>query len=275
MSAGSPVEHPRVTVLQRPAAPGALILLLHGGRADALEPPTRWNLPGLRMRPFARAVARSCAAERPVVAQVRYRHRGWNGSRADAARDAESALAALLAELGELPVVLVGHSMGGRAALHIAGHPRVRGVVGLAPWCPEEEPVTHLSGRALALVHDTADATTHAEATWSLAARARAAGARACGVVLSGSDHAMLRRAGLWHALAGVLTQGVLRPDALPERVAAALAPPGRGAPTPGADGPPWLLTPADVLGEGRARRAVERGRARRAVERVNGDGPP
>ncbi|WP_438949092.1 LLM class flavin-dependent oxidoreductase, partial [Streptomyces harbinensis] len=40
----------------------------------------------------------------------------------------------LAARLGPVPVVLVGHSMGGRAALRAAGHPAVTGVVALAPW---------------------------------------------------------------------------------------------------------------------------------------------
>ncbi|WP_431784409.1 alpha/beta fold hydrolase [Streptomyces chumphonensis] len=234
------MDHPRYATFVRPARPGALVLLLHGGRSDALEPPPRWNLPGLRMRPFARAVARSCAAERPVVARVRYRHRGWNGERADAARDAAAALGALVEELGDVPVVLVGHSMGGRAALRVGGHPQVRGVVGLAPWCPAGEPVDHLAGRGLVLLHDESDRMTDPRGTWSLASRARAAGARACGVVLAGSDHAMLRRAGDWHALTAAVTRGLLDPAAMPPKVAAALDPP--------AGSPATLLTPRDVL---------------------------
>ncbi|MEE1928644.1 alpha/beta fold hydrolase [Streptomyces sp. TRM 70351] len=233
------MDHPRYVTHASPTGPGALVLLLHGGRSGALEPPTRWNLPGLRMRPFARAIARECARLRPVVAHVRYRHRGWNGERADALQDAEEALRALLAAIGEVPVVLVGHSMGGRAALRAAAHPAVRGVVGLAPWCPPGEPVAHLAGKRLVLLHDRDDGVTDPHGTWALLDRARDAGAGACGVVLAGSDHAMLRRAGTWHTLAARLAHGLLLPAALPGPVSAALA--------ASAGRPPELLTPARI----------------------------
>lgn len=106
-----------------PATPSAAVLLLHGGREEGPEPPPLVNLPALRMRPFAAAVARATRGRDVLVAEVRYRHRGWNGSRCDAARDAEAALARLRGLTGDVPVVLVGHSMGGRAALRAAGAP--------------------------------------------------------------------------------------------------------------------------------------------------------
>ncbi|MYV65587.1 alpha/beta fold hydrolase, partial [Streptomyces sp. SID2131] len=108
-----------------PAAPTAAVLLLHGGRADGPEPPPALNLPALRMRPFAAAVTRAVRGRSVLVAEVRYRHRGWNGARADAARDAETALNDLRERIGPVPVVLLGHSMGGRAALRAAGDPAV------------------------------------------------------------------------------------------------------------------------------------------------------
>lgn len=42
--------------LDRSAEPAtAAVLLLHGGRADAVEPPPALNLPGARMRQIGRA----------------------------------------------------------------------------------------------------------------------------------------------------------------------------------------------------------------------------
>ncbi|WP_399225811.1 alpha/beta fold hydrolase [Streptomyces sp. TRM49041] len=141
---------------------------------------------------------------------MRYRHRGWNGDRADAARDAERALAELERLAGPVPVVLVGHSMGGRAALRAAGHPQVRGVVALAPWCPPGEPVTHLAGRAVFLLHDEADGVTDARATWDLARRATAAGAEAHSLPMPRGGHGMLRGAAVWHRTTAALTAGLL-----------------------------------------------------------------
>lgn len=105
-----------------PATPAAVILL-HGGRSEALQSPPLINLPALRMRPFAAAVAREPAIRDLLVAEVRNRHRGWNGTRCDAAQDAEALSKQLSVPAGHFPVVLVGHSMGGRFVLRAARDP--------------------------------------------------------------------------------------------------------------------------------------------------------
>jgi pimeloyl-ACP methyl ester carboxylesterase len=38
-----------------------------------------------------------------------------------------------------VPVVLVGHSMGGRTSLRVAHDPAISGLVALCPWWPENE----------------------------------------------------------------------------------------------------------------------------------------
>ncbi|CAM5495929.1 hypothetical protein SSPIM334S_07693 [Streptomyces spiroverticillatus] len=211
---------------QKPA-PEAAVLLLHGGRADGLEPPPPLNLPGRRMIPFGRAITRAAGSHPLALRTAVYRHRGWNGTRADPVHDALRALDSLAEDLGPVPVVLVGHSMGGRAALRVAGHPQVTGVVGLAPWCPADEPVDHLAGRDLVLLHGDRDRTTSPRGTRELAARARRAGARTCVVTVEGGDHAMLRRAGEWHTATAAVTTGLLGFSPLPTAVSAALAPGG------------------------------------------------
>ncbi|MFE7324386.1 alpha/beta fold hydrolase [Streptomyces sp. NPDC057565] len=205
----------------------AAVLLLHGGRETGLgpPPPRPLNLPALRMRPFARAVIRATRDE-PVdvaVRRVRYGHLGWNGSREDALHDAVRALDGVRREFGEVPVVLVGHSMGARAALRAAGHPLVRGVVGLAPWCPPGDPVTQLADRDIVLLHSTRDRVTSPQASRALATRARRAGARSCPVTIRAGDHAMLRRASAWHTMTAGLVRGLLGLSALPAPVDAAL----------------------------------------------------
>ncbi|WP_327734282.1 alpha/beta fold hydrolase [Streptomyces nojiriensis] len=196
-----------------PATPSAAVLLLHGGREEGPEPPPLVNLPALRMRPFAAAVARATRGRDVLVAEVRYRHRGWNGSRCDAARDAEAALARLRGLTGDVPVVLVGHSMGGRAALRAAGAPLVHGVVALAPWCPPGEPVDHLAGRRLYLLHDEADRVTSAAGSWEFVRRSRLAGADATAIPMSTGGHAMLRGAGAWHRRTAALVTSLVTRD--------------------------------------------------------------
>ncbi|WP_308425150.1 alpha/beta fold hydrolase [Wenjunlia tyrosinilytica] len=214
----------------RPAEVRAAVLVLHGGRADGLGVVKPWHPAAVRMRPFRRAIERAVQGRAVAVGEVRYRHRGWNGSRADAAQDAAAALEELEAALGPVPVVLVGHSMGGRAALRVAGHPAVDSVVALAPWCPEGEPVAHLAGRRVVVLHSDRDGVTDPEGSWEFALRARARGARVCRLVVAGSDHAMLRRAGDWHKATTRLVRGLLGLADLPQDVADALDEGDRGA---------------------------------------------
>lgn len=230
-----------------PRTPSAAVLVLHGGYENGTEPPPPGllNLPGARMRPFVRALRRATRATPGpqsvpesgadvLVRQVRYAHRGWNGDRADALHDALAALDALGEEADGAPVVLLGHSMGARAALLAAGHPLVRGVVGLAPWCPPGDPVTQLAGRDVVLVHSSRDRITSPQATQSLTTRARRAGARTCMVTVRGGDHAMIRRAPAWHRLTTTLVTGLLGTGSLPEPVTAALGLPPTAEPTEG-----------------------------------------
>ncbi|MFJ3586751.1 alpha/beta fold hydrolase [Streptomyces sp. NPDC090127] len=188
----------------------AAVLLLHGGRADGVEPPPRLNLPGRRMRPFEAAVVRAVRDEPVLVARVRYLHRGWNGPHAHPVADARRALDELRALTGPVPVVLVGHSLGGRAALRAAADPQVTGVVALAPWCPPGEPTGHLDGRTVVALHDEDDRVTSAADTWSYLGRARQAGARTSGIAMPAGGHTMIRDARRWHRLTAEATVALL-----------------------------------------------------------------
>ncbi|GHG23965.1 alpha/beta fold hydrolase [Streptomyces filamentosus] len=192
------------------------VLLLHGGRADSLAPPSALNLPDLRMRAFARALGQDPRHADVLIGYVRYRMRGWNGERADPVHDTRRALAELADLAGPLPVVLLGHSMGARAALRAADDPHVRGVVALAPWCPPGEPVTHLANRSVIALHDPADPVTSATDTWTYLRRAEAAGARVRGIRMPGGRHTMIGRSRLWHSLAARSTVEVLGRDSPP-----------------------------------------------------------
>ncbi|MFE9423716.1 alpha/beta fold hydrolase [Kitasatospora sp. NPDC006697] len=178
----------------------------------------RLSLPALRMGFFGAEIGRRPWGRDVLLAQVGYRCRGWNRHRADPVHDTASALDALSRLAPHVPVVLIGHSMGGRAALAAAGGTTVRGVVALAPWCPPGEPVAHLRGKAAVFLHDEDDTVTSAQQTWAFARRARAAGADVQTVAMPTGGHAMLRGARRWHRLAADYTAAILTWGPGPEK---------------------------------------------------------
>ncbi|MFF7441718.1 alpha/beta fold hydrolase [Streptomyces sp. NPDC008122] len=200
-----------------PSRARAAVLVLHGGRADDVRPLSRVNLPAWRMRPFASAIAGATAHDGVLVAHVRYRHRGWNGADAHPVTDAGRALDELRALAHPVPVVLVGHSLGGRAALRAAAGADVVGVVALAPWCPPGEPTAHLLGRRVVALHDEADRVTSAADTWAFLARARTAGAHVVGIAMPSGGHTMLRDARRWHRCTAQAVTALLGLTPFPE----------------------------------------------------------
>ncbi len=134
----------------------AAALVLHGGREVSVAPVTARQLAVLRMVPIARHLAAAGHADGLGVWRLRFRYRGWNGEAAPVA-DVRWAVDQLRERHGDVPVVLVGHSMGGRAALSAADEPGVVGVVGLAPWVTPDEPYKQVIGRRLLVVHGTRD----------------------------------------------------------------------------------------------------------------------
>ena len=132
----------------------------------------------------------------------------------------------------DVPVVLVGHSMGGRAVLRAGGEPGVAAVCALAPWTPPGEPVGHLRGRTVVLLHGRGDRWVPAGLSADFAVRAQRAGARIARFTVAGG-HSMVRRSGVWH---GLVRDVVLAGAGLgPERddVRAALdAPPPAASPS-------------------------------------------
>ncbi|MFB7334779.1 alpha/beta fold hydrolase [Streptomyces adustus] len=222
---------PTALVARRaPATARAAVLFLHGGAADGRTRSRPWHLAAVRMRPFTAAVSAALSDDGVFLGEVRYRVRGWNGEDADPLRDARRALDELAGLVGDVPVVLVGHSMGGRAALRAAAAPQVRAVLALAPWCPDGEPVTQLRGKDVFVLHGDRDRTTDPHASVAYVRRAREAGARAGVVLVKNGDHAMLRRGGSWHRAAGSAVAALLSPGApAPDLLATAFAATGPG----------------------------------------------
>ena len=179
-----------------------VVLVLPGGRARSTAPASRRHLAYQRMRPFAAAVHAGLAGYGIAVWQLRYRVRGWNSDRRDPVRDARWAIARAHAHHHDAPVFLVGHSMGGRAALWVSGDDDVLGACALAPWIEPDDPVAHLAGRLVVIAHGDGDRMTDPRRSRTYAVAAARAGARVADFTVVGDRHAMLRRAADWHGLA-------------------------------------------------------------------------
>lgn len=193
----------------------AVALVLHGGRARGTGPVRPTQLAVIRMAPFATSLQRAGRASGLAVARLRYVVRGWNGTARSPVQDVEWALEQLTARFPDTPVALVGHSMGGRAAIYVAGHPAVRAVVGLAPWIEEDDPYEQVTGRHILVAHGDHDRITSARASQAWTRRARTVAASAGYVTVHRERHAMMRRAGLWHRLTTSYVLAVLAGAAL------------------------------------------------------------
>ncbi|MDQ0681529.1 pimeloyl-ACP methyl ester carboxylesterase [Streptomyces achromogenes] len=205
-----------LAVRRRPTAPaGAAVLMLHGGREHSRTTSKAWHPAALRMRPVLRAAVASTDRRDVLFGEVRYRFQGWNAT-ADPVDDAARALDELRRLAGEVPVILVGHSMGGRAALRAAADPAVHGVLALAPWCPPGEPVDHLAGTRIVVLHGDRDRVTDPGASAEYVRRARQADAQAGLVLVRGGDHAMLRRGADWHRATTAVVAQLLRARSAP-----------------------------------------------------------
>lgn len=184
----------------------SVVIVLPGGRERGMVRVRRWNLVVLRMRPFARAIRRTVPDSAIVL--VRYRHRGWN--RADPVDDVSETRRVVAERFGEMPIVLVGHSMGGRTALRSAGLAGVEGVVGLAPWIPDGEPHEQLADRRVMLLHGANDRTTSPEGTARFATRVASVAREIASLRLAHTGHTMVRRATTWHRLTADAVAAIL-----------------------------------------------------------------
>jgi pimeloyl-ACP methyl ester carboxylesterase len=204
-----------------------VVVVAHGGQSVGTEAVTAAQPAVLRIVPVAWAVRRAVGGSGVVVCTPRFRQRGWNGAQASPAGDLNEWLDEIARRAGRVPVVLIGHSMGGRAAIRVAGHPLVSAVAGLAPWLPPGEPVAQLAGRRVLLVHGSADRVTNPADTWAYADRAAAISEVATIEMLNG-DHAMLRRARVWHRIAAEFARVALALPGPEGQVAGAFAGAGR-----------------------------------------------
>ena len=184
----------RLVATRQPADPAAAVVVLHGGgarRGQMAVSPTQLSV--LRMVPIAQRIA---VAGRGDLAVFRLLNstRGWD-TRHTPVDDARWALEQIAERYGDVPTSLVGHSLGGRAALLAGDADGVRSVVALNPWVTPEDHVD-LAGRDVLMVHGTDDRIASPARAEHLA-RTLARSADVLGFArVEGGKHAMLRHGG-------------------------------------------------------------------------------
>jgi predicted esterase len=222
---------PRLIETRVPDEPEGAVLVLHGGgdrRGSPAVSPTQLSV--VRMVPIAGRIARE-GHGRLAVFRLLNTTRGW-GAAHTPVDDARWALEAIADRLGRrLPTCLVGHSLGGRAALLAARAPEVRSAVALAPWISPSDAPTGLGGRRILIVHGADDRIASPERSAALARRLQQTGADVRYVSVAGGTHAMLRRRGSFDGLAAAFAATTL------------LGVPPRGTLARLETGEPWITT--------------------------------
>ena len=213
----------RLVPVHTPRDPEGVVLVLHGGasRSGATQvSPAQLSV--LRMIPVAQTIARA-GRGRLAVHRLLNSHRGWD-ARSTPVMDVAWALAELAREHGGQlpPVALVGHSLGGRAALLSADQPAVRSIVALNPWVYPTDGVD-LGGRQALIVHGTDDRVAPAGRSAEVARRLSRTG-RVGYIAVPGGRHAMLRQGRTFERYAAeFVTATLLSQDARSPAVAAVL----------------------------------------------------
>ena len=195
------MSDPLLTTADVPGEPRAMVLVLHGGKPRSDRVIGRASASWHRAAWLQRAIVPQAHEAGVGVWLTRYRVRGWNGG-AGPVDDARWALDELRSAHGDVPVVLLGHSMGARVAVHVADDPSVVGVVGLAPWWSADDPVGPLAGRALRAAHGRRDRITSFRETSRYLDRARAVAASVELHDMGGLGHYMLAGSRRWHDVA-------------------------------------------------------------------------
>lgn len=182
-----------------PADAKAVALVMHGGAAQGRELNRAWSHNVARLLPFAWSLAWKVPGPL-AVARLRFGVRGWNGAERTPVADACWALGEIRERYAGRPIAVIGHSMGGRVALHIADEKDVDLLVGLATWVEPSDPLP-TNGLRSVFIHSDRDHITSIAGPRRAVERLRGEGKDASLIRVAESDHAMLRRAGTWTGL--------------------------------------------------------------------------
>lgn len=202
------MTQPRLVPVAEPRRPEGVVLVLHGGASRPGNPMVRpTQLSVLRMIPVARRIARATRG-RVAVYRLLNSRRGWDTEHTPV-QDTAWALDRVRDRLGRrLPTCLVGHSLGGRAALLAGVEPDVVGVVALNPWVHPTDGAD-LSGRRVLIVHGEADRVA-SPARAAQVARRLSRTAEVEWRTVPGGRHAMLRHGPEFERAAADFVVGVL-----------------------------------------------------------------
>ena len=193
--------------------PEAVAVVLHGGRGRA-APVRPTALSALRMVPIATRIGH-VGRGRLAVVRVLNSQQGWNPADHSPLADLRWTLDQVRDRFGrDTPVGLVGHSLGGSAALAGAGDPSVRSVVALAPWLSGQESTAPLAGRQVLIVHGSVDRVTSPTRSAAFARAAAGVAASISFVDVAGGEHTMMRHLNTFDGLAaGFVCATLLPPD--------------------------------------------------------------
>jgi len=199
---------PRLVTVARPRRATAAVIVLHGGGSRGgrmMVSPTQLSV--LRMIPTARAVARA-GRGRLAVYRLLNSWRGWDTEHTPVS-DALWAMQQVRAQFGDVPLGLVGHSLGGRAALLSGFAPGVESVVALNPWVYPSD-TADLTGRRVLVVHGSRDRIALPQRARRVAANLSRT-AEVEFVEVEGGKHAMLRHGREFDRRAAEFVAGTLR----------------------------------------------------------------
>ena len=196
---------PRLITTQLPKSPEGVALVLHGGASrgeEAMVSPTQLSV--LRLIPIAARIARE-GRGRLAVFRLLNSARGWD-TRHTPVDDVRWALGQIGERLDPgLPTALVGHSLGGRAALLSGAEGNITTVVALAPWLYSTDRATTGPQRRIFVVHGSADRIANPQTSAAVARSAHASF-----ISVKGGKHAMLKRHRIFDRLASELVTGTL-----------------------------------------------------------------
>ncbi|GAA1935514.1 alpha/beta hydrolase [Nocardioides marmoribigeumensis] len=190
---------PRLVPTSEPDRPEGVVVVLHGGASrgeQMMVSPTQLSV--LRMVPIARRIARA-GRGRLATYRLLNSYRGWDTHHTPV-DDARWAMRQVTERYGDVPVCLVGHSLGGRAALLAGDHDNVASVVALNPWVyPTDR--ADLTGRRVLIAHGDADRIAVPSRAQTVA-RTLARTTDVAWLTVQGGKHAMLNRARVFEGAA-------------------------------------------------------------------------